>query len=56
METGILIVKTTIATASDLTVKIEKTWFDIDTVEDLKLYRCLVKKGKVFAKTKDLPL
>ena len=48
--------QTTLARASDLNVKIEKTWFDIDTVEDLKLYRCLVKKGKVFVKTKDLPL
>lgn len=46
--------KTTLARASNLNVKIEKTWFDIDTPEDLKLYRHLVKTKKRFAGT-DLP-
>lgn len=43
--------KTTLARASDLTVKIEKTWFDIDTPEDLKLYQGFLKTGKGFADT-----
>ncbi|ACN13154.1 conserved hypothetical protein [Desulforapulum autotrophicum HRM2] len=43
--------KTTLARASGLTVKIEKTWFDIDTPEDLKLYQGLLKTGKGFANT-----
>lgn len=40
--------KTTLARASDLNVKIEKTWFDIDNQEDLKLYQHLVRTGKKF--------
>jgi rSAM/selenodomain-associated transferase 1 len=43
--------KTTLARASGLTVRLEKTWFDIDTLEDLKQYQDLLKKGKGFART-----
>ena len=43
--------KITLARASNLNVKIEKTWFDIDTLEDLKLYRRLSKKRKGFINT-----
>jgi rSAM/selenodomain-associated transferase 1 len=41
----------TLTRASELNVKIGKTWFDIDTLEDLNLYRHLLKNGKGFAKT-----
>jgi rSAM/selenodomain-associated transferase 1 len=40
--------KTTLARASDLNVRIEKTWFDIDNQEDLKLYQHLVRTGQKF--------
>ena len=44
--------KTTLARASDLRVKLEKPWFDIDTLEDLKLYHHLVRTGKKFPERK----
>ncbi|MBM9520754.1 TIGR04282 family arsenosugar biosynthesis glycosyltransferase [Desulforhopalus vacuolatus] len=42
------VLKTTLARASGLNVRIEKTWFDIDTLEDLQLYQHLVRTGKKF--------
>ncbi len=40
--------RTTLERASGLTVRIEHPWFDIDTREDLNLYRRLVQTGKKF--------
>lgn len=42
------VLKTTLARVSGLNVRIEKTWFDIDNQEDLKLYQHLVRTGKKF--------
>lgn len=41
--------KNTLANAADLKVEIEKLWFDMDTLEDLKLYQRLIKIGKTFS-------